>query len=44
MPPIDDNITVPLVSFIILLLAALYAPSLLSLESISRMIPPLSSL
>jgi hypothetical protein len=43
-PPIDDNITVPLVSFIILLLAALYAPSLLSLESISRMIPPFSSL
>lgn len=42
-PPIDDNITVPLASFIILLLASLYAPSLLSLESISRIIPPPSS-
>ena len=43
-PPIDDNIMVPLASFIILLLAALYAPSLLSLESILRIIPPSSSL
>lgn len=30
-PPIDDNVTVPLASFIILLLMALYAPSLLSI-------------
>lgn len=29
-PPIDDNITVPIVSFTILIIAMLYAPSLLS--------------
>ncbi|MEM2846376.1 MAG: dolichol kinase [Nitrososphaerota archaeon] len=39
-PPIDDNVTVPLTSFVILLLATFYAPSLLSLESITRMLPP----
>lgn len=38
-PPIDDNITVPLTSFIILILAMLYAPSLLSLESLSKILP-----
>ena len=30
-PPIDDNVTVPLVSFLILILAKLYAPWLLTL-------------
>ncbi|MEM4498438.1 MAG: hypothetical protein QW692_06400, partial [Nitrososphaerota archaeon] len=39
-PPIDDNVTVPLTSFVILLLATFYAPSLLSLESITRMLSP----
>jgi dolichol kinase len=32
--PIDDNVTVPLASFIILILAMLYAPSLLTFESL----------
>lgn len=33
--PIDDNITVPLTSFLILALAILYAPSLLTFESLA---------
>jgi len=32
--PIDDNVTVPLTSFIILILAMLYALSLLTFESL----------
>ncbi len=33
--PIDDNITVPLTSFIVLILVMLYAPSLLTFESLT---------
>lgn len=33
--PIDDNITVPLTSFLVLILVMLYAPSLLTLESLT---------